>query len=333
MKKTRIHLDYAQMPGSPPAKFVSELEVKLSGINAYPDISYNEPRNAIAGHLGLDLENVCLGNGADELIDIITLTYGKKIIIAAPTFGQYEEAAKRHGCKYTVVPCLEDKRFGLEKLRPYFDVASLIWICNPNNPMGFDVDKNEVINVLKNTKAKVAVDEAYFEFYGQTLTEEIKNFDNLIIIRTFSKGFGLAGLRAGYALANQSVIVQINKVRQPFNLNYLASCAIPIALRHEKEFQPRIKAIEKTREMFSSKMTGLGYAPYPSKTNFATVSFDSPEEAKKVFDFLENRDIIVLPPWDSEFTGMPLNTLRITIGTEDQMRKVLIALEGYAKDR
>lgn len=327
MKKTKIRLDYAQMPSPPPAKFMAELEARLSGLNAYPDISYDQPRRAIANRLDLDPSNICLGNGADEIIDLISLTYGKNnIVIAAPTFGQYEAAAKRHGKPCRIVSCLRNGRFDLNPLRPHLEGAGLIWICNPNNPMGFGVDGENILHIAESTEAKVAVDEAYFEFYGQTLAARIKEFNNLIVVRTFSKGFGLAGIRAGYALAGPPTISQMNKVRQPFNLNYLASCAIPLALKHEKEFKPRIKTIEKTRDWFSQELAQQGYSPYPSKTNFLTIPFDSPQEAKKAFDFLESRDVIVLPPWDSEFTCMPPNTLRVTIGTPEQMRIVAAVL-------
>jgi len=237
MKSNQMALDYSQSPFPPPAQFVKALAKRVASLNSYPDPSYLLPKECLAKKHGVLPSNISLGNGADELIDLITVAFGNQILIPTPTFGQYELAAKRHNRTYRCINCLQGEAFSLANIEQEAATAgSLIWLCNPNNPLGIVIPKKKILEFVANSPALVVVDEAYADFAAESVIASIRSQPRLIVLRTFSKGFGLAGLRIGYMIADVDIIAKIEAARQPFNLNSMAAEAVPIALRYENMF-------------------------------------------------------------------------------------------------
>ena len=331
MRSNQMALDYSQSPFQPPAQFVKALARSLASLNSYPDPSYRLLKERLAKKHGVLPSNISLGNGADELIDLITAAFGNQILIPTPTFGQYELAAKRHNRAYRRINCLLEEKFSLANIKEPSNAASLIWLCNPNNPLGMVIQKKEILDFAANSKALIVVDEAYADFANESVASFTKKQSNLIVLRTFSKGFGLAGLRIGYMIADAGIIAKIEAARQPFNLNSMAAAAVPIALRYENMFAKMREMIENNRDAFIVRLKKIGYRVLPSSTNFVTIKLSNPMEAKNLFSFLEKAGIRVLSPWNEEFSGMPRNMLRISIGTKRQMDSVFKALAKFKK--
>ena len=332
MRINQIALDYSQSPFPPPLQFIKALAKSVASLNSYPDSSYCLLKERLAKKHGVLPSNISLGNGADELIDLITVAFGNQILIPTPTFGQYEIAAKRHNRAYRCINCLRGEVFSLANAKHgAANADSLIWPCNPNNPLGTVINKKEILDFAASSRALVVVDEAYADFANETVVSFIKKHRNLIVLRTFSKGFGLAGLRIGYMVADAKIIAKIEAARQPFNLNSMAAEAVPLALRYENMFAKIRELIENNRDGFTARLKKVGHLVLPSSTNFVTIELSNPSEAKKLFSFLEKTGILVLPPWNEEFSGMPRNMLRISVGTKRQMDSVFKALAKFKK--
>ncbi len=326
-----IYLDYARLSAPPPAGFTAKLRSTMARLDWYPDTDYQKVKEAIARRYKVRAENIALGNGADELIDSITRLISGDILIATPTFGQYEVAAKRDGRTMHKVGCITDGQFDLTALDHYLEHAGLIWICNPNNPMGCELEKKQIEGLVDNAGGVVVVDEACMGFSGKnSLAHQAPKFPNLLVVRTFSKSFGLAGLRMGYAIGNRGTIFNLESRRQPFNLNLLAQEAIPLALRMEGQFKKRYLEMVKRREKFCRDLVACGYRVLPSQTNFVTLQLPDARSSTRLFERLRRMRIHVLPPGSDEFSGMPKEWVRITVGSDMENRNVIAALEASA---
>lgn len=326
MKARGIHLDYSRLNSPPPAGFAAELKKLVQKLNDYPDTNYTQARCAIAGHHGVKPESVLLGNGEDELIDLITREYGQHVLIPIPTFGQYESAAKRNQSAFRLVDCLDLDGMHFECLESYLISSTLIWICNPNNPLGLSIPLIKISELARQTKALVVVDEACLGFSEPGFLTGAKRMKNVLVLRTFSKSFGLAGLRIGYVIGAPEHIARLESLRQPFNVNRLAELAIPLAFKHEKSLRLRYEKTVRLRETFTSKIKQMGFDFYPSDTSFVTLRLENQNQARVLFEHLASYRIHIIAPANHEFSGMPRNCLRITIGSPSQMQAVLKSL-------
>ena len=324
----KIVLKYASMPFAPPAEILKELCAEITKSNRYPDETYAELKETIAVANGVEKQNVAVGDGSHELIDMLTLAFGKTVLIPTPTFGRYAHSAKVYNSKIFLENCFDGRNYAFRLSADLMLKSTLIWICNPNNPTGNKIERNEILRIANAAKqALVVVDEAFYDFSKETVADEIKKRNNLAVLRTFSKAHCMAGLRLGYLMAPAHVIEKIEKIRQPFNVSNIAARAGVLALKKDSLFHDVRREIEETRDYFSKKMEEAGYSVLPSATTFVLVSFKDAEEAKNAYNELEKRSIYVLPPWDTEFTGMPKNCFRITIGTRQEMDIVIEALK------
>ncbi len=328
--RPEIYLDYARLAAPPPAAFIARLKKALGGLDRYPDTDYKLAKGAIARRHKVNAGNIALGNGVDELIDSITRLGKEEVIIPTPTFGQYETAAKRMGRKIKLIDCISVAGFDLAALEPHLPEARLIWICNPNNPMGCGLDTRQIEDIANRTGGLVVVDEACIGFPEKnTLICQAPKRKNMVVLRTFSKSFGLAGLRIGYAVANPDLIAQLESIRQPFNVNLLAQEAIPLALQMESAFKARYLKMAERREKLSAALVALGYDVMPSETNFVTWKMADKKAAIRLFKRLRSRRIHILPPGSDEFSGMPGNWLRITVGSEFENRLLIKAAKDW----
>ena len=269
-----IKLDANENPFPWPAGMREALFSERLAFNRYPDGMAQDLKKAIARYTKTTPEGILVGNGSDELIQLILLTFGglgKSIVIHPPTFSMYQVAARLTDTTVVQVPLLNGLNLDTEQMLEVAKSpeAHVMIVCNPNNPTGSLFPRAEILRLVRESGKIVVVDEAYAEFSEETLIPEIDNYPNLVILRTFSKSFGMAGLRLGYLLGQPKTIALINRVRQPYNVNLFSQKAGILALGYLGEYQAQIQQImEETRKL----QEGLAELPdvvvYPTRANF-----------------------------------------------------------------
>ncbi len=310
---------------SPKAK--TALEEAVGSLERYPD-DY-ELKAAVSAHTGLGMERVILGNGSNDLLDMLARVFlapGRSTIYSQHAFAVYPLASMSVGAELIAVPARDFGHDLTAMLAAIRQDTRLIWLANPNNPTGTFVPYPQLKVFLRAVPENVIVvlDEAYNEYIPQTervdTKDWLKDFPNLVITRTFSKIYGLAGLRVGYALASAEVADLANRVRQPFNCNNLALAAAAAALG-DREFLERSYAVNLAgMEQLTAGFKRLDFAYIPSYGNFVTFKAG---DAAAVNEKLLRQGVIVRP---IAGYGMP-EWLRVTIGTETENARFLEALE------
>lgn len=269
-----VKLDANENPFPWPAEMRRQLSSEKMVFNRYPDGLAKDLKKAIAKYTGIQPEGVLTGNGSDELIQLILLTFGglgKELIIHPPTFSMYQIAARLTDTKVVQIPLLKGLELDTDQMLKAALVpeAHVIIVCNPNNPTGSQFPSEDILRLVRESGKIVVVDEAYAEFSGQTLIPEIANYPNLIIMRTFSKAFGMAGLRLGYLLGQPETISLINRVRQPFNVNSFSQRVGILALNYVEEYQEQIKQIKLETQKLSEGLARISnIVVYPTQANF-----------------------------------------------------------------
>lgn len=309
----KIKLDAMENPYDLPLAIKDEFlrELKKLKFNRYPDPTSNGLRGALSSYLSLDREMIVLGNGSDELILALLLTFGNgRIVYPEPTFAMYEILAKITGQEPVGISLRED--FGLDAVSILkAGQEGIIFIAYPNNPTGNLFDQEAIIQIIKEGSSLVIIDEAYYEFSGATFLPLIKRYPNLVILRTFSKAFGLAGARVGYLAANKEVTEEILKVKLPYNLNVISQLLATITLRHRDLLREIIDEITNERERVYKELQEIpSIIPYRSRTNFILFKVEN-LEGRDVFDFLTKEGILIR---NLSNTGLLRNSLRLTIG-------------------
>ncbi|MDD2421801.1 MAG: histidinol-phosphate transaminase [Heliobacteriaceae bacterium] len=328
-----IKLDANENPFPWPAVFTERLgrEAFTDAFNRYPDGAATGLRQALSGYTGREPAEILVSNGSDEAIQLFLLTFGGPglaTVVANPTFVMYAMATRYLGGKVIDVPLLEvEGVFHLDVAGILAAAAReetrLIVICNPNNPTGNCFPEEDILAVVNGTDKPVVVDEAYYEFSGQTLAPRLAELPNLLIMRTFSKAFGLAGLRVGYTLGAPELIREINKVRQPFNVNAFSQGAARLALAEAPAFQAQVRQVLAGRERLWPELHRFAWQVYPTDANFIFLRPRAADLAAGVrlagaiFQGLLDQGIMVRRLGDA---------LRITIGRPVENERLLAAL-------
>ncbi|UTR09632.1 histidinol-phosphate transaminase [Evansella sp. LMS18] len=306
----------------------------LTDLAVYPDGYAREIREKTAEALGVKETELIFGNGSDEVILILCraiLTKSDNIVTAAPTFPQYRHNAVIEGAEVKEVP-LKDGVHDLDAMLEAIDEnTKMVFVCNPNNPTGTYVGEKVFSEFLEKVPSDVLVisDEAYYEYveaadYPQTLPM-LKEYPNLIILRTFSKAYGLASLRIGYGIAHEEVVKAIDPGREPFNTNTLAQKAACAALEDKdfiSECYEKNRTEMKRYEEFC-KENNLDF--FPSQTNFILIDFNKP--GGEVFNYLLSKGFITR---NGEALGYP-SAVRITLGNKEQNERILKELAVLVK--
>lgn len=298
----------------------------LFGLNRYPDGACYLLRNKLAKHLGVPFESIIVGNGSNELIRLLaqtTLGPGDEAIMAKPSFIVYPLVAKLAAATAVEVP-LKDLTHDLEAMAARVSRRTkLIFICNPNNPTGTIVPAAAMREFMKSVPEHVLVvfDEAYHEYVADaayaTGLDLQADFRNLVILRTFSKIYGLAGARIGYGVASPAVVEAIDKVREPFNVNTVAQVGAFYSLDAKTEVRRRFAYNRRERDVVQQALDGLGLARAASQANF--VYFDAGVPAAEAFERLKREGLIVRTFGDGNF-------VRATVGTAAQNGRLIAAL-------
>ena len=290
-------------------------------LNRYPDPLANDLRDMIAEANGLDRDQVLLGNGGDELLFNIALAWGgpgRKFLNLPPTFSVYAANARLTGTEVIDVPRLADYSIDEETVLERVDY---VIVASPNNPTGKLANEEFLAKLLDATDALVLVDEAYFEFSRTTMRPYLAMHKNLLILRTFSKAFSLAGVRMGYILGNAEVIREFLKVRQPYSVDAVSQAIAREVFSERQKFEHGIMAIISERDRVLEELGKVpGITVYPSDSNYILFKL---EGADKVWEALYERGILV-----RDFSHAPMleNCLRVSVGTEEENDEFLAAL-------
>ena len=322
-------------PLGPSPRAMEALREHLPSINIYPDGNAYNLKQGLMEYLDVKDTNILVGNGADELITLAAKTYlnpGDEIIMAQPSFGQYQFAALVMDAEPKGV-VTKDYRHDLPAmLDAVTDKTRMIFICNPNNPTGTIVTHQELEDFFSRLPEGilVVIDEAYYEFatdpsYPRTL-EFLKNGHDILILRTFSKIYGLAGLRIGYGLSKEKIVNDINTVRQPFNANAAGQIAAAAALQ-DKEYVEKVRRVnEEGKKYLEEELEKMGLFFLPTQANFMFI--DMGVDSRDLFQRMLRKGVIVRT---GDIFGYP-NFIRLTIGTQEQNQRFIEALkETYAE--
>ena len=302
-------------------------------VASYPERSTYEP--LIAKHLNLKTEEVMLTNGADEGIHLVCELYLNpklEAVVPVPSFGMYRHYVMATGARMVEVPMSKDFSFPTRGvLDAISESTGLIFIGNPNNPTGTTVPQEDIFRILDTAartapKSAVLVDEAYFEFYGQTLLPELQRFPNLLITRTFSKAYGMAGLRVGVLAANAEPMQRLQAIASPFSVNTVALTILPIALADQGFVRRYIATVKRQREVLRNALDKIGLRFWPSHANFLLVEIG---EGRAAFLKEMAREGIFLRDRGTDF--LCEGCVRITIGNKQEMERVIGCLPRVLK--
>ena len=331
--KKPVSLEHSSLKYSIPEKLLVDISKELHNINEYPSGGiYQNLSVKVADYFGVSQENVLPVNGSDEVIESVTRAFGSKLIlIPIPTFSQYEVSADRNGFSKRLVPCLKKNIYQLDYSDDELRKASLVWICNPNNPTGNAIPRKKIIEILETSNGKVVVDECNYEYLDETVVDLINIYPNLIVSRSFSKNFGLAGIRLGFAVSSKENIEKIIYYCQQFRVNRIAEIAGIKVLDYLDDYQVIWEKIADIRDNFIYGLEQTDINVFPSKTNFVLADFTTKENTFKVWKYLRERDVYAFAAWGDEFSGLDNHYIRFTIGKPQEMNYVLSLLKDYKR--
>lgn len=298
--------------------------------NRYPDPLQLDVKEKLGKIKGLPIQNIFLGNGSDEAIDILFRAFCNprvdNIIICPPTYGMYEVSANINDVKIKRVH-LTSEEFQLDTeniLKAIDNNTKLIFICCPNNPTGNGVKWEAIKKILENFSGLVIIDEAYINFAKyRSLIPELLNYPNLVILQTLSKAWGLAGLRVGMAFASEPIIDIFNRIKPPYNINIASQKLVLEALNNTDKINAWIKETVEERDKLSAELAMLPFIikVYPSDANFILVKTNDP---LAIYNYLVTKKIIIR---DRSKVELCEGCLRITIGTKEENRKLIDTLK------
>jgi len=302
-----------------------------SPYNRYPDPLQRELKAVLSRVKGVPVENIFLGNGSDEAIDLAYRIFcepGKDNVVSiSPTYGMYQVCADINDIECRQVS-LDDKfQLQAEKLLAACDAhTKIIWLCSPNNPTGNSLNRDEMLKVINGFDGIVVVDEAYIDFAQQmSLRQELPTHPNLIILQTMSKAWGSAAIRQGMAFASKEIINIYNKVKYPYNINLLSQQKAMEILRDPYEVDKQVKVLlqERTRLLQAFQDLPICEQLFPTDANFFLARMN---DAQKIYDYLVSKGIIVR---NRSRIHLCNNCLRITIGTRSENNELVSALRQY----
>lgn len=315
-----------------PNSIKKSLKSYMKKIPTYPDHDSGKLKEKLAKYLNLSVNNLVVGNGATEIIyDFCraTITKSTKILIAVPTFGEYEAASSLCGVNPKFFKTM-NLQADLKKFMQKIPRNGIVFVCNPNNPTGVMLSKNSMAQIIRAAKVKstlVFVDECFIELTltkNQSVIDMVPKFENLFVLRSLTKSFGLAGLRLGYGIGNPKLVSILNKIKIPWSVNGLAQEAGLVAL-DDKTFLAKTQRLVKNESVFLknsiSKMDG--FSCFDTKTNFILIKTKQP--SKLVQKKLLHKNVLVRDC--SNFKGLDTHYIRIAIKTHKENQILLKALK------
>ena len=317
-REARVFLDANENPYNQP-------------FNRYPDPLQLELKEALSKVKGVPAENIVLGNGSDEPIDLAYRCFCQpgidNVVAIEPTYGMYKVCADINDTEYRPILLDEHYQITAEKLLDAVDEhTKIIWLCSPNNPTGNSLRREEIVKVIEGFEGIVIVDEAYSDFSAVTpLRSELSQYPNLIVLNTMSKAWGCAAIRLGMAFASKEIIAVYNKVKYPYNINQLTQKQALEALKDPYEVDNWVKILlqERGRMVDAFALLPICEKVYPTDANFFLAKMT---DAQKIYDYLVDQGIIIR---NRNRVQLCKDCLRITIGTKTENNELLAALRQY----
>ncbi len=299
----------------------------LEGLNRYPVDRSDRLRDLLAQRLNKDPDELLVGNGSSELIELAMKAYleaGETVVSISPTFSMYRIFTIIHKGRYVDYPLQDLERLDVDGFIEFVEQsgAKLVIISNPNNPTGTLFPREDIMRIVKSVHAMVVLDEAYIEFSDLPLVDETRDNLNLVVLRTFSKAMALAGIRLGYMVGNREIIDYINRVRSPYNVNVLSQ-ELGIKALTSDQSRVSIGMVRSERERMKRELEKRGFKPFESQTNFLFFP------AKEGLDAALAKRGIMIRGFGGELEGY----FRVTIGTPEENDAVLEAIEEVQNER
>ncbi|MGD1913135.1 MAG: histidinol-phosphate transaminase [Rivularia sp. (in: cyanobacteria)] len=324
-----IYLDRNELPLPPSPHVIQAIADTAATVNRYPDTLGEPLRKVLAEYAGVSEKEIIIGNGSDDLIELVAKVFiapQKEVLIPNPTFLVYSLVTQIMGGNPIVIKRTDNFDLNIQEIIDKVTLATkVIFIANPNNPTGNLVDRDDILKIVNSVDCLVVVDECYYEMSQETVADLVNQYDNLLVLRSFSKSFGLAGLRLGYGMANEKLIDYLYRATQIFPVNRLALAAGIAALEDLDYVYANVKRICIERENLRQNLVKMGFTVYPSVTNFLFVNTKPLGIlSSKLVQALRNQNI-----WVKDFgykLGLDGYYFRIAIGTPDENQKLQVAL-------
>jgi len=299
--------------------------------NRYPDPLQWEVKEQITRVKGVPAENIFLGNGSDEPIDLLFRAFCEpridNVVAIEPTYGMYKVSANINDVEYRKVLLDENFQFLADKLLDATNLyTKIIWLCSPNNPTGNSLDRAEIIKLLTSFEGIVVLDEAYIDFASEgSFSEMLSHYPNLVILQTFSKAWGSAAIRLGMAFASTEIIAVLNKIKYPYNINILTQKQALLALKNDAQVKQWVKTLLTERAVLVEALQKLPIVQhiYPTDANFVLVRVD---DANALYHYLVDKSIIVR---NRNTVSLCLGCVRITVGTPEENQILLEELKKF----
>ncbi|MEA2086478.1 MAG: histidinol-phosphate transaminase [Candidatus Caldatribacteriota bacterium] len=336
----KIKLNANENPYSLPEEIIEEILRKAKNLeySHYPNANSEKLSEIVSSFWGLNRDNIVIGNGSDELIDYLIKAFsekGRRLITTAPSFAMYKIYSIVNGANFVQIPLSQsDFSLNVDKIleEAKKEDSSVVFIAYPNAPTGNYFAEEKIIKIIEESGCLIVVDEAYFEFGEKTFVPLISRYNNLVILRTFSKAYSLAGLRVGYLLSNPEIINEVRKVKSPFNVNTFSQLAAQVVFENKEILKDSIKKIVEEREKLINRINELPpFKAHPSRTNFVLVEVGSKENTDLVYNGLLEQGILVQTVSDPVFSTSRY-FLRITVGNREENDILLEKLENISKN-
>jgi histidinol-phosphate aminotransferase len=327
-----VKLNTNENPYPPSPKVGEAVAAEVVQLRRYPEPVSSELRAVIGARYGLTAKNVIIGNGSDNILDLITRCYVSEAGAGhtVPSYSLYPVVAGMSGQGMIDVPFTRSMALDVDAIAAAN--APVFFLTSPNAPTGVAFPLSAIEAVLQRIDGILVVDEAYVDFGGESAVALLKDYENLVVVRTFSKSYGLAGMRVGFGLASEGIIGMLDRVRDAYNVDRVAQVAALAAFQDVEYFEAQRQKVIATREMTRSQLDGLGWFTYPSAANLL---FTEPKNAAgqsgaavaaSLFDFLKQSQVLV-----RYFPSHPLTCsfIRVSIGTDAEMEVFLTAVTSW----
>ena len=297
------------------------------GFSVYPDSNCENLRGSIANYYNVDSNQVVCGVGSDQLIDCMArgiLMPGDAVVYPDPSFSMYQSVITLNHGKGIAVFLNEDFSYDIEAMiRACKDNdAKLLILCTPNNPTGNSLSLDDIRQIAGSVSCPVMVDEAYGEFNEESAIDLINEFDNIVVLRTFSKAYGLAGLRIGYGLGSEKALYPIEISKPPYNVNTFTQVVAQMVIENARPYKDHVKEMKAEREILKSSLEDMGLKVYPSDANFLLIECDKIE----LDEHLKSKNIYIRA---MKIRGKKM--YRISVGTKEQNKLVLASIKEAIK--
>ena len=300
-----------------------------TGINRYPDPQQNLVKDQLANIKGVSKEQILLGNGSDEVLDLIFRVFCEpkldSVIALPPTYGMYKVLANTNDIKLIEVPLTKSFQPDVNGILDFYNLqAKILFICSPNNPTANSFDADKIKKLIQDFSGIVVIDEAYIDFSTQeSWISRLNNFPNLIVTQTLSKAYGLAGIRLGICYASTEIISVLNKIKPPYNVNQLTQEAALERLKNQDQVNQEVQEIisERNQLIVDLQEIDLVNKIYPSDANFLLVKVD---DANRRYDQLVKQGIVVRNRSNQVLCE---NCLRFTVGTSNENKRLIEVLK------